>query len=340
MGGVHAAPRRTFRVRHMREISKRPTAWGAWRRMSAGVVLGLTLGLSLTAPAARAQPTPAVVVTILDGKATLLRGAGKLELAEGVRLQSQDVVETAADARLLRLEFADGLALSLGPASRMLIDPHFVGERGRAARVYLLRGWVKLNAAAPVAGSKPTAPMATLASPALDLLSAGGSVVASVQGTAAETFVESGELTLQERNAGNPLGTPQKLRNGEFFARAANARSAIASRPPAAFVQQMPRSFMDTLPSRAAMFKDRETTPRSLADITYADAQDWLAAEPTLRRPAMNRWRPLTRNPAFRNALVANMAAHPEWDRVLFPEKYLPKPGSSTHTVGTGAPLR
>ncbi|MFG5408014.1 hypothetical protein ABXN37_07630 [Piscinibacter sakaiensis] len=40
----------------------------------------------------------------------------------------------------------------------------------------------------------------------------------------------------------------------------------------------------------------------------------------------MNRWRPLARPGAFRDALVANMAAHPEWDRVLFPEKYLPRP--------------
>ena len=49
---------------------------------------------------------------------------------------------------------------------------------------------------------------------------------------------------------------------------------------------------------------------------------DWLAVEPTLRRPAMKRWRDLTRDAAFREALVANMTAHPEWDRVLFPEKY------------------
>jgi hypothetical protein len=45
-----------------------------------------------------------------------------------------------------------------------------------------------------------------------------------------------------------------------------------------------------------------------------------------LRRPLVQRWRSKAREPAFRAALVANLAAHPEWDPVLFPEKYIKKP--------------
>lgn len=283
-------------------------------------------GAAAQAPAAAPAPT----VTILDGSAVLLRGAGRLQVAEGVRLAPQDIVETAADARLVRIEFPDGLALSLGPGTRAMLDPRLAGEKGRAARVYLLRGWFKLNAA-PAPAGKPgaapaPAPMSPLSSPGLDLVAASGSVVASVQDNALQVFVESGDATVQERQAGAPTGGPQKLRSGEFLARAGTAKSAIAPRAPGDFVQQLPRSFLDTLPARAAMFSDREVTPKALGDITYPEVAAWLAAEPALRRPAMPRWRPLTRNPAFRNALVADMAAHPEWDRVLFPEKYLPKP--------------
>jgi hypothetical protein len=39
----------------------------------------------------------------------------------------------------------------------------------------------------------------------------------------------------------------------------------------------------------------------------------------------MQRWRRNARDPAFRAALVANLASHPEWDPILFPEKYKPK---------------
>ena len=285
-------------------------------------------------------------MTILDGSAQLLRGAAKLQLAEGVRLQSQDLIDTAADARLVRLEFADGLALSLGPATRLLIDPRFTGERGRAARVYLLRGWVKLNAAppasapAPAAAAKPAAATPLLASPAVDLLTLGGSAVAALTDGSVQVFVEGGELALQERVGGSPVGGLQKLRNGDFLERQGSAKAVLTGRPAPAFLQQLPRSFMDTLPTRAAKFKDRDTTPQPLGDFGYADVRDLLAAEPSLRKAAMNRWRPLTRSPAFRNALVANMEAHPEWDRVLFPEKYLPKPVRPGAAPGAAVPLR
>ena len=49
-------------------------------------------------------------------------------------------------------------------------------------------------------------------------------------------------------------------------------------------------------------------------------------AEPALRPQFVPRWRTLAKAPEFRAGLVAGIAAHPEWDRLLFPEKYRPKP--------------
>lgn len=317
----------------MSDVTKRPCAGTALSLVFAGL-LAVSGG-----PAAAQAPTLATV-TILDGAAVLLRGAVTMQVAEGVRLVSQDVVETAADTRLVRLEFADGLALSLGPATRLLIDPRLLGERGRAARVYLLRGWVKLNAAPPAAGAKPAASVALLASPSIDLLSAAGGVVAAVQDGSVQVFVEAGDVALQERDVFTPVGSVQKLHSGDFFVRQGSARAAVTPRPAPAFLKQLPRSFMDTLPTRAAIFKDRDTAPKKLSDIAYADVKDWMAAEPALRKASMNRWRPMTKNPAFRSALVANMPAHPEWDRVLFPEKYLPKPAHPAPVAGAAVPLR
>jgi hypothetical protein len=277
-----------------------------------------------TVPSASAM---AATLTILDGGASLLRGEQRLQLAEGVRLVPLDIVETGKDNRLLRIEFADGLALSLGPETRLLIDPRFVGERGRAARVYLLRGWVKLNqlapATPPAAGNAP----ALLASPAFDIRLASGSAVASVQPGAARVFVETGELALQERDVDNAVGTLQTLRAGAYFARVGAAKSAVSARPAPDFVQALPRGFLDSLPARADKFKDRPVEAKPQGEPTYADLQDWLRAESSLRRGLMPRWTPLLRKPLLRSAAAANMASHPEWDRVLFPEKYLPKPG-------------
>ena len=45
-----------------------------------------------------------------------------------------------------------------------------------------------------------------------------------------------------------------------------------------------------------------------------------------MRKLFVQRWRAKATEPAFRTALIANLNVHPEWDPVLYPEKYLPKP--------------
>jgi hypothetical protein len=59
--------------------------------------------------------------------------------------------------------------------------------------------------------------------------------------------------------------------------------------------------------------------------VSYADVEAWLKAPPDIRRPLVARFRPRASDPAFRAGLVANLKFHPEWDPILFPEKYKPK---------------
>src|SRR5262247_3499808 len=101
-------------------------------------------------------------------------------------------------------------------------------------------------------------------------------------------------------------------------------RSALRTAP--AFVTAMPKSYMDNLPSRAAKYKDREVPPRATGDLAYADVELYLKAPPEIRRAVMQRFISKAHDPAFRQALVANLRFHPEWDPILFPEKYKPKP--------------
>jgi hypothetical protein len=266
--------------------------------------------------------TPIATVTIADGEAVLLRDASRLQLAEGVRLVKDDIVETAAKSRLVRIEFSDGVILDLGPESRALLAPKLTGDRASLpARLHLLRGEAKLT----VPQTAP--PITAFTSPSFDVSNIARSAVFVLKPDQAAAFAESGEVALQERRAGKPAGN-FTLKGGEFFTRTGDGKATVTARPTPAFIQQLPRPFLDTLPSRAALFKAREVEPKLLGEISFADAEAWIDAE-GFRSQFAARWKALAQNPAFRSGLIANLSAHPEWDRTLYPEKYLPKPASA-----------
>lgn len=290
------------------------------RRGLAALLAALSSGLlALPVPAAPLAAT----VTIVDGEAVLLRGVAKAALAEGVRLAAGDIVETAAAARLLRLELDDGLAVDLGPATRLQFGPRLVGEANRrVAPLYLLRGWAKLSAA------KSSGEGVLLATPALDLVAPLRSAVLSVEPEAVAVFAETGELSFISRRA-ERVTRAVTLKAGEFYARQGSEAATVGPRPSPAFLQRVPRPFLDPLPARAKQFAGREAVPRPLGPIAWADAQPWIDAEPALRGGFVLRWRVLARQPEFRRRLQEGLAAHPEWDRLLNPEKFLPAAASA-----------
>ena len=262
----------------------------------------LLAGCAFAAAAAPRAP----LVTMLDGDATLLRDGARFALAEGVRLQAGDLLATGPQTRLLRVEFAGGLALAFGPASRAMLTPD-LGNDMRGG-VYLLSGWVKLAAPAGVSGA--------VRSRLADTDTTGGTLILSVQPEAAQAFAESGPSHVQPRA---PDAPDQALKSGEMLTLpAGGARPVLAKGASPAFVQAMPRTFMDSLPSRLAAFST-DVPPRRLGDMSYADAQPWIDAEPPLRRVFAERWRRLAADPQFRSGLVDGLKAHPEWKPILYP---------------------
>jgi hypothetical protein len=280
--------------------------------------------LLAAAAAGSAADAPLATLTIQDGDARLIRDAAVWRPAEGLRLVAGDIVETTPATRLVRLELADGHAIDLGPATRVQLAPQ-LRERGRAQpALYLLEGWVKLTQSATARADDPL-----LGSRMLDVQQLARDVVLAVRGDTGWAFAESGAVTLAERRGGQPAASVT-LAPGQFFERRGFAKPLVAARPSAEFLQQVPRAFRDTLPLRAALFKTRQATAKRLAAITYEDVQSWLAAEPALRRGFVSRWRGAARDAAFRRALAEHLDAHPEWDRVLHPEKYRPKQPAKT----------
>jgi FecR protein len=280
------------------------------------LLLALTLLLALAHQGASAQTA---VVGILEGKATLVRQTAKLALAEGVSLQNEDIVETAAGG-FVQIEFSDGGRIGIGPESRLMLAPRGPA-RGVASgaatgtvatRLYLLQGWVKLNQPA----DKP-APGDT-ATPLFELAAVSGATIFMSNPKQFAAFVESGSAKLVVRGGDGP---PLQLATGSFFLVRSGEKPSQSARPTADFLEQMPRPFRDPLPSRAGRFRDNPVSPKPLGDVAYDDIAGWLSAEPALRLPMVERWRPRLRDKAFRAAMIANLAAHPEWDPWVFPEK-------------------
>lgn len=273
----------------------------------------------LLAAAAPAAAPPLATLTIVDGEAVLVREASRLAPAEGVKLLREDIVETGTQGRLLRIEFTDGLIADLGPSTRIQVAPKLAGRT--AGRFYLLQGWVKVTAPPSLTGP-------VFNSPVFDANAIAQRAVVSVQAQDANVFAEAGEVALVELQDGRPLGNVP-MKSEQFLTRAGDAKSTMAARPNAAFIQRVPKDFLDTLPSRMERFKGREVEARRLSGIAYDDVSAWIDAEPGLRAGFVLRWKAEARNGDFRRGLLGNLRGHPEWDRTLFPEKYLPKPSDT-----------
>ncbi|MDI4633565.1 hypothetical protein J7U46_10945 [Pelomonas sp. V22] len=242
------------------------------------------------------------LVTIADGPALLLRDTGRYLLAEGVKLQADDLIELPPQAGLLRIEFSDGSALALAPGSRALILPRLAGE----PLAYLLQGWAKLDA--------PPKGQALLALSGFDAGTSGHAVIA-VAGERA--FAEAGELLLRRASA-----PPLKLKPGEFVAAAASEKARPVARPAPEFLRQLPREFQVSLPARAARFAGKEREPKRSGELTPADLLPWMeASDPLLRQALLPRWRALAQQSEFRAAL----RQYPELERILGHASAAPK---------------
>jgi len=287
----------------------------------------LFIGCLLVLGSAASAAVPALV-SILQGDATLVRQTTRYALAEGVALADGDIVETAADA-FMQIEFEDGTIIGIAEKGRLLLKPQITAPRTTSAapQFYLLEGWIKLTTV-----PKAPAEFAFLA-PAFELVSPGATIVARVRPAKGyELFVESGSARLVVRAA------VSGLKGNDFVNQAANAdKPTIGANLGGEFLQLLPRQFRDRLPTRAALFAGRIVAPKPVGPIEYADVRAWLHAEPGVRLALSKQWRPRAADRAFRAEVATNLAAHTEWERVLYPKRFLPKPTPRIAATRPGA---
>ncbi len=277
------------------------------------IVLGLTALLAVSPAQAQSQ----ALVGILQGSAVLVRQTTRHALAEGAALVEGDIAETAAGA-FMQIEFDDGAIVAVGENSRLILKPRLTGLKTVGApRAYLLEGWMKVSLP-----SKPQAGF-DLLSPQFELDVKAGAAVVRVQAKAYAVFVEGGSARLVLRDAAR---TTLALKAGDFAMQAPTAdKPVVSARLSPEFLQQLPRLFRDPLPARAALFEKRVVTLQTLGPLDYGHVTAWLHSEPALRLALSKQWRGRASDKAFRAEVAANLAAHMEWERVIFPERFLPK---------------
>jgi FecR protein len=279
------------------------------------VVAALLSGASWAAGAA----VPPGTITILEGEAQIFRGLSRFVAAEGVRLAFGDIVETGENT-FVQIELSDQSTLQLGGISRVMIN----GSSGRKPEhwVYLMNGWAKMSGAKPDPKSDGGY---EVRAPLFDLAPGPGVAVLLATPIDVQLFVERGNVRLSERQRPGPQAT-LALKAGDTYRRKKYTRGTVAREATPDFLDKMPKYFRDTLPSRMDRFRDRDVQPREAPDFGYADVELWMKAEPAIRRSFVHRWKAKAlRDAAFKSGIVANMSSHPEWDPILFPEKYQPK---------------
>ena len=255
-------------------------------------------------------------MTLLEGPAALVRGMTRYALAEGVRLQPGDIIEVS-DKGLTEIEFADGAALALSPGTRMLAVS---APRGKSAAgdYYMTQGALKLSGVKQGASFRFVTPVFTLQP-------AEGTTVLVLAAAKARCSSRAARRASSSRRRKARRPRPCASRAASSTRARPTRRAWWRRARPRPSSAALPKVFLDPLPSRMARYKEREVQPKRVDDVSYAEVETWLKAPPDIRRPMLARFRPRVSDPAFRAALVANLKSHPEWDPILFPEKYKPK---------------
>ena len=276
-------------------------------------IAGWLLGVCLAMTSVAAAAADAGIVTIVEGSARVLRGTVWYKLVPGAAFQEGDVIDVG-DRAQVQVELAMGGVLNMvGPASLYAAAIPVRGEKLEGPMEFALdRGWLKLAATAPT-GTRLRLPMALLS-----LNEA--TIVARQESRILEFFVESGSVRIVETSRIGRDGLTHDAKAGEYWSRDGDKPMVSERRAPVKFVASMPRHLIDRLASLAAKFKGKKPPLAVDREITLAEADPWLAG--SYRKTFARRFAGRLADPAFRKAVEANIAAYPEWDRILHPEKY------------------
>jgi hypothetical protein len=133
-------------------------------------------------------------------------------------------------------------------------------------------------------------------------------------------FVESGAPKVSVPAARGKDAPARDAHAGELWTRTGDKPFTVESHMSPGFVATIPRPLLDALPRLAPRFAGPGPTLTAGAEVTYADAEPWLAGP--YRRAFVKRLTPRLSDAEFRAGVEARIGSYPEWDRMLHPEKF------------------
>ncbi|WP_250517074.1 hypothetical protein [Caballeronia sp. INDeC2] len=260
-------------------------------------ITALSIALTLTSPA-HADWTLARA----DAPVAVVRGANVSAAHAGDRLRDGDLLESGDG--VVHLQDEHGTLAALGPQTRAMLTAD--------AHVALLRGWLKIAAAAcapPSCATTPVTPRVDTERGAIDI-GANAAAIVATRDDAIDIFSETGAQSF----AAKP---PATIADGRFASIDARARLQRSARPPDAFIAAMPVPFRDALQPLARPVPPASTTPSRA--VTYDDIAPWLVSTLPARKTFPARFRSRLADAAFRRDIGTHLKALPDWRALLYP---------------------
>ena len=124
--------------RRKRTVRRDPES--AWREYSFAVMRWGAILLLLACTGAFAQAVG--FLPLVEGKVSLVRGAGVHAVVEGARVQEGDILATAPNSQA-HIQLQGGSLLNLGPGTRLMLM-RVAPARGES-EVAMLSGWLKVS---------------------------------------------------------------------------------------------------------------------------------------------------------------------------------------------------
>ncbi|WP_238535548.1 hypothetical protein [Pseudomonas sp. PAMC 25886] len=253
-------------------------------------------------PHVLAAPATIAVISFAEKPLHLIRATTLYTIGAGTRLQGGDILQTGGTG--IQIEGLAPAIVALGPDTRILI-----ATNSKAAQINLLSGWLKLQ---PVAASAHASLAVNAGGLAFNVTNSAS--VIHVGPRQSEMFVEDGRQPVTELDNHGKAGRTLTLNHEDFAQRAGDAPLKTTARPEQAFVDALPRPFLDPLvalgkkiPAAPALKKER--------DVTYEDIAPWVVSPLNLSQQMLaSRFAPRLTDPAFRQAVKTNRGGVLEWE--------------------------
>lgn len=287
------------------------------------------LAAALLGACASAFAQTAGTLTLVEGSVELIRGATLYAATQGVRLEDGDILSIDPKGQA-QIEFQDGSIVNLSQGARAMLTSIVSGARGQS-ELALLTGWAKFTQKKSGKGTQYR-----YLTPRVEINAGDATAVVNAGDGSTDIYVESGAVRFSEIGRKGVQRIARDAKGGEFIVRRGEQPAIVGSRPSAEFLKNMPRHFRDDLPVLLERLKSRRSEPRREHEVAYAEVEPWLKAGSALKRNFVKRFEVRSKDPEFRRKLTENLREHPEWDKVLFPEKYAPKGPSDPKSAQSG----